>query len=103
MFYYNSRLPQLLQQQKDKIAETYFRISCQGLDYDKSKGKKPIKVTKVEIIPSMFKVALTKDPWVGTVEGAQNCLFDEDNAVFLNFGNSILPLLNSGGRTSQTP
>lgn len=92
MFYYNSRLPQLLQQQKDQIAETYFRIFCQGLDYDKSKGKKPIKVTKVEIIPSMFKVALTKDPWVGTVEGAQNCLFDEDNAVFLNFGNSILPL-----------
>lgn len=92
MFYYNSRLPQLLQQQKDQMSETYFRISCRGLDYDKTVGKKPIKVTRVEVVPSMFKVALTKDPWTGVILGAQNCLFDDDHTVYVNYGNSILPL-----------
>lgn len=92
MFYYNSRLPQLLQQQKEQIAETYFRIYSRGLKYDSKEGKKPIKITKVEIIPSMFKVALTKDPWTGVIMGAQNSLFEEDKTVYVNYGNSLLPL-----------
>lgn len=92
MFYYNSRLPQLLQKQREQLSETYFRISCKGLAYDAKTEKKPVKVTRVELIPSMFRVALTKDPWTGVVQGAQNCLFDETATVFLNYGNSILPL-----------
>lgn len=92
MFYYNSRLPQLIQSQKEQLAETYFHIYCRGLAYDKKEGKKPIKLTRIELVPSMFKVALTKDPWTGIIQGAQNCLFDEKTAVFLNYGNSILPL-----------
>ena len=92
MFYYNSRFPKLLEMQKEQIADTYFRISSKGERYNRKEQVKPIKVTKVEVIPSMFKVALTKDPWTGIIEGAQNCLFDESNAVFLNYGNTILPL-----------
>jgi len=92
MFYYNSRLPELLLQQKENISDTYFRIYCKGEQYNYEEKKKPVHLTRVEVIPSMFKVALVKDPWTGIIQGAPNCLFTEQNAVFLNYGNSILPL-----------
>lgn len=91
-FYYNSRLPQLLSSQAAQPAETFFRIRCKALGYDAQSGTKPISVTSVEVIPSMFKVALRKDPWTGEILGARNCLFDEGRTVYVTYGNSMLPL-----------
>lgn len=88
-FFFNSRLPQLLKQQSEKINETYFRISLQT----RAKGMtKSMSVKSIELIPSMFKVALTKDPWAGTIYANGNCLFSKENSVFLTLGNTVLPL-----------
>lgn len=88
-FFFNSRLPQLLKQQSEKISETYFKISLRS----QSSGlRKSMSVKSVELIPSMFKVALTKAPWTGTIYANGNCLFTKENSVFLTVGNTVLPL-----------
>lgn len=88
-FFFNSRLPQLLEQQSEKICETYFKITLQS----KSKGmNKKLLVKSIKLIPSMFKVALGKEPWNGTIYANGNCLFTTANSVFLTIGNAFLPL-----------
>lgn len=88
-FFFNSRLPQLLKQQSEKISETYFKITLQS---HSSGMRKRMSVNSIELIPSMFKVALTKDPWTGTIYANENCLFTKENSVFLTFANTVLPL-----------
>lgn len=86
-FYYNSRLPQLLQQQSDNLAATYFRIRVRP----KGRGmRNSLEVDHVRMIPSLSKVALVKNPWTGTIYANSNCLFD-DAVVYLSFGNTIIP------------
>lgn len=97
-FYYNSRLPQLLRQQRNEMAETYFDIKTKGTtadggkSYDPTTHKKPIDIVSIKLHASMFKVALKKNPWHGVVYAKQNCLFDENNAVFLTYGSSMIPI-----------
>lgn len=90
-FYYNSRLPQLLQRQQEQLGETFFKIRTRGKS-SVSDGKRTIEVTSVKLIPSMFKVALEKHLWDGTIECTPNCLFDDSTTIFLSYGNMVLPL-----------
>lgn len=98
LFYFNSRLPQLLQQQKKELSETYFRIKARGLSFDRSSGVRPIAITSLEVIPSMFKVSLSKDPWTGVIRCAPNSLFMPNAAVYVGYGTSVLPLPRQQGR-----
>lgn len=89
-FYYNSRLPQLLRQQREETGETYFDIHAKGV---KGKdGKRPIEITSIRLYASMFKVALVKNPWKGEIHGRQNCLFSDTSAVYLTYGGSMIPV-----------
>lgn len=101
-FFYNSRLPQLLKRQGEQLDETYFRIICSGAN-TRVNHVRPIEVTAVKLLPSMFKVALAKNPWTGIVTGAPNCLFNDSDAVFLTYGNSVLPLHNEERLTRDNP
>ncbi len=92
MFYYNSRLPQLLKQQEEQKDETFFKLRFNSLMKQRNENARPIEITTLEVIPGMFKVALSKDPWVGIIEGNKNSLFNEDSYIFLSFGSSVLPL-----------
>lgn len=99
-FYYNSRLPQLLERQAERLGESYFNIRCKGYLPDSKKRKNnpdkvlPVKVVSISLIPSMFKVKMMKTPWTGVIEGAKNCLFDEKGTIYLSYGNSVLPIHN---------
>lgn len=89
-YYYNSRLPQILRQQAENLCETYFKISSRPLRSDDE--SKPIEITGIKLQVSMFKLSLAKDPWKGTIYANPNCLFNSDNAIFLTYGNSMVPL-----------
>lgn len=91
-FYYNSRLPQLLQQQNEHMGETYFRIHSKSRGYDPKTATRPLVIDKVLVNPAMFKVALVKNPWTGTISGAQSCLFPEATTLYVAYGNSMLPI-----------
>ncbi|MGN0230103.1 MAG: hypothetical protein ACI4BH_09870 [Muribaculaceae bacterium] len=98
-FYFNSRLQQLLQQQSDNRSETYFSIKLRS---ESKKGKLDLNVESIKLIPSMFKVALSKDPWTGTIVANDNGLFNDENSVYLTYGNTVLPLhRNRSGRMSD--
>ena len=92
-FYYNSRLPQLLQRQGEYLSETFFNIKTHSLPANQDK-KRPIEITAIKLYPSMFKVALERHLWDGTIESSPNCLFEDSTSVYLSFGNTILPLHN---------
>lgn len=89
-FYYNSRLPQLLRQQREETGETYFDIRAKGVK-DK-KGRRHIEISSIRLYASMFKVALVKNPWKGEIHGRQNCLFCDTSAIFLTYGGSMVPV-----------
>ena len=99
-FYYNSRLPQLLERQAEHLGESYFDIRCTGYSPDKKKRKdnteqvRPVKIESIKMIPSMFKVKMTKTPWTGVIEGNENCIFNEKGTIYLTYGNSVLPIHN---------
>ena len=84
-FYYNSSLPLLLEKQSRDLGEKYFKISTR-------RTKKGTEIEKIGIIRSMFKVALTKDPWSGSIIAPGSPLFEQDSCLFLSYGNTILPL-----------
>jgi len=90
-FYYNSRLPQLLQRQQEQLGETFFKIKTRGKS-SVSDGKRTIEITSVQLIPSMFKVALEKSLWDGTIECVPNCLFTDSTTIYLSYGNMVLPI-----------
>lgn len=97
-FYFNSRLPQLLRQQREETSETFFEIKAQSWRQPRDKaitvpaGVRPIEITSIRLYASMFKVALVKNPWKGEIRGRQNCLFDAHNAIFLTYGSSMVPV-----------
>lgn len=97
-FYYNSRLPQLLERQAEHLGESYFNIRCKTSGRSVKLGDSisvlPIEVESISLIPSMFKVRMTKTPWTGVIEGAKSCIFDEPGTIYLSYGNSVLPIHN---------
>jgi len=96
VFYYNSRLPQLLQRQTENLTQALFHIRTAGEAYDYESDCKPITIRSIEVVPSMFKVALVKDPWTGVIEGVESSLFDS-SAAYITFGNTMLPIPNALG------
>lgn len=92
VFYYNSRLPQLLNRQASQLNETLFRIRVSSEGFNSEKEVVPIRVKSIEVVPSMFKVALVKNPWTGVIECAPNGLFSDTSTVYVAYGNSMLPL-----------
>lgn len=97
-FYYNSRLPQLLERQAEHLGENYFNIRCKSeLHYKGSSSSNPhrlmpINIESITLIPSMFKVKMMKTPWTGVIEGMADCLFSEEGTIYLTYGNSVLPI-----------
>lgn len=105
-FYYNSRLPLLLQRQSQQLGETIFSIHSRGMTSNeygrigrdgkrhgvREDGKRPIVIESIKMIPSMFKVALDKNSWTGIIESSEGCLFPDTSCVFLTYGNTMLPL-----------
>lgn len=98
LFFFNSRLPLLLQRQQEQLDETFFKIRSRSLQANKH-GRKAIEISSITVIPSMFKVALSKNPWKGTIECSPNCLFDDSTTIFLSYGNTILPMNNEAVRS----
>lgn len=97
-FYYNSRLPQMLEQQNEHLGVSLFEIRCKGTAPGKGTKEtnprqvRPVEVQSIRMIPSMFKVRLVKNKWKGVIESRENCLFDDDSTIYLTYGNSVLPL-----------
>lgn len=105
-FYYNSRLPQLLEQQARHPGETYFSIRSRGMktkEYGvieldgrrhgrRADGRRPIVIESIKMIPPMFKVALEKNPWTGVIESTESCLFPDSSTIYLTYGNTVLPI-----------
>jgi hypothetical protein len=89
-FYYNSRLPELLKQQRKNLDKKIFDIDLQ---------KDGIR--NIKLIPSMFKVALTHNPWTGKITGKACELFPDSDYVFLICENSMLPIRKSDRDNSQ--
>lgn len=87
-FYYNSDIPSLLEKQRASLSDRMFRIRFDDSD--------ALAIKSIEVVPAMFKLALVKDPWVGTVTCADNALFPSDNHCFLVWGKSVVPLRLSG-------
>lgn len=83
-FYYNSTLPSLLEKQRASMGEQMFTISLAPGDYTKIQG--------IRLIPSLFKVALEKDPWVGVITATENVIMSERNHCFLIWGKSMVPI-----------
>lgn len=103
VFYFNSRLPQLLRQQEQEKGETFFRMTISPSKSGTKNGVKPIDIKAITLIPSMFKVTLTKNPWTGTIFANDNCLFTDSNAIFLSYGNTVLPLRQQKRLTRESP
>lgn len=97
VFYFNSRLPQLLQRQSSNLTQAYFRIRSHGETYDVKSNRKPITIKSIEVVSSMFKVALVKDPWTGVIVGEESPLFDQSAVAYITFGNTMLPIPNADG------
>lgn len=90
-FYYNSDIPALLEKQRNSLGDRMFRITLSS--------PTDLSIGKIEVMAGMFKVALSKDPWVGAVTGAENALFAADNHCFVSWGKSVVPVrLHPGGQ-----
>lgn len=84
LFYFNSDIPSLLEKQRKNLSERMFIIRFNSVSH--------LKIKSVEIIPGMFKVALKKTPWTGTIRCADNSLFSEDEHCYLTWGKSVVPI-----------
>ena len=84
-FYFNSNLPTLLLRQSKDLGEKMFKIQTK-------RGRQGMEIKSIEIIRSMFKVALSKDPWTGKILATSNSLFEEDSCLYLSYENTIVPM-----------
>ena len=84
-FYYNSNLPLLLARQQQQLDNKFFTIATNATD--------PIEIKSIQVIKSMFRVALKKDPWSGNIHVAENSLFENKDCIWLTFGKTTIPLL----------
>ena len=82
-FYYNSDLPALLLKQKQNLGERIFNIKFE---------RSGLEIKSIRLVPSMFKLALVKDPWEGTILARESSLFPERSHCFLTWGMNMLPI-----------
>jgi len=110
-FYYNSRLPQLLERQAEHLGENFFNIRCRNYRPSNKKDSRkdnpdrllPVRIESISLIPSMFKVKMMKTPWTGVIQGGENCIFDNKGTIFLTYGNSVLPIHNDSVLSQAHP
>ena len=89
-FYYNSAISSLLRKQRENMMEKYFSI-----DFKREKVGRDAyesRVSKIYLKKDMFKIALAKDPWQGTITSAPNSLFDDGNSLYLVHKDMMVPL-----------
>lgn len=82
-FYYNSDLPALLEKQRQNLGERIFNIKFE---------RGGLEIKSIRLMPSMFKLALEKDPWQGSIMARENSLFPESSYCFLTWGMNMLPI-----------
>ena len=82
-FFYNSDLPALLLKQKQNLGQRIFNIKFE---------RGGLELKSIQLVPSMFKLALVKDPWEGTILARESSLFPERNHCFLTWGMNMLPI-----------
>lgn len=90
-FYYNSSIPALLKKQRANLSEKYFYIN---FNVKSASSTDQVTITKIYLKPDMFKIALEKELWKGTVMAAPNSLFDDGNHLYLVHKDMVLPLAN---------
>ena len=90
-FYYNSSIPSLLKKQRANLSERYFSI-----DFKTDKNRR-VRIERVFLKPDMFKVALEKDLWKGTVTSAGNSLFDGKKCLYLVHKEMVMPIAHVAG------
>lgn len=88
-FYYNSSMPSLLKKQRSNLSDKYFYIDF-SIKYDSR--REDVKVTKIYLKPDMFRVALDKDPWKGTIMASPNSLFDDGGSLYLVHKDMVVPM-----------
>lgn len=101
-FYYNSSLSSLLRKQRQNLMDKYFSIDFKQVKVLKkgsAKGKNvyETRVSAVYLKKDMFKVALEKDPWRGTITSAANSLFDDEDCLYLVHKDMMVPLAKVNG------
>lgn len=93
-FFYNSRLKSLLESQGRSLEEKLFKIKVKG-------HGGYITIDKIELIASMFKVALKKDPWIGDINAQQNSIYDSLNCLYISYGDYVLPLMKLSQKSKK--
>lgn len=101
-FYFNSRLPILLQRQASNLNEKFFKIAFSS-QYSNKKQRRTVNVKKIEVIRSMFKIPLNKDPWSGQVLGQESSLFPQDQCAFLIYGDNYIPINKLDSNRANAP
>jgi cell division protein FtsI/penicillin-binding protein 2 len=92
-YYYNSRLPQLLEEQRKNLDKKIFDIKWENIIIMQNGIEiNDKRIKSIELIPSMFKVVLTPNPWTGKITGKPCELFPDSDYVFLICENSMLPI-----------
>ncbi len=84
-FFNNSNLASLLKKQRESLGSRLFRIKF-------ASDTSGIRVRRISLIASMFRVALERDPWRSTILAHENAMFAEDNHCFVSYGGSVVPL-----------
>lgn len=99
MFYHNSKLPQLLDKQKEQLSETFFRFKFRSGSHGKN-GMRPLHIESIRVVAEMFKVALVKNPWTGVIEANDNSLFNDSCYIYVSYGNSFVPIRSGNSNSS---
>ena len=99
-FFYNSSLPSLLKKQRANVLEKYFTVSFRRVKV--KKGVYEYRISRIELKPDMFRVALSKHMWMGTVKANGNSMFDKDDNIYLVHKDMVMPLSRAGSQYRHT-
>lgn len=99
-FFYNSSLPSLLKKQRANVLEKYFTVSFRRVKV--KKGVYEYRISRIELKPDMFRVALSKHMWMGTVKANGNSMFDKDDNIYLVHKDMVMPLSRVGSQYRHT-
>lgn len=94
-FYYNSAISSLLRKQRANMMEKVFSIDFKRVK--KVKNSFESRVSRIYLKKDMFKIALAKDPWRGTITSAANSLFDDGSSLYLVHKDMVVPLSKVSG------
>lgn len=94
-FFLNSNVPTLLERQQSNLGDRMFNISFGS----SGSNTHDIIITRIRVLPGMFRVALDQQPWSGDILCADNALFADSIHCHLVWGQSSVPIrLRPGGQ-----